>query len=101
MKPKKPSLPQKKKKSKRIALAMPRARKITRSSNKQTKNNDSVFVSPLEFSPLPYQSLNSEGRFIQVNQAWLDVMQYSSKEVTGHWSGRRFKEAFSGAFSVI
>ncbi|MFA5117858.1 MAG: PAS domain S-box protein [Candidatus Omnitrophota bacterium] len=87
MKTKKAPLLPKKKRFKRISPALPRVKKTIHSSDKQTKNNDSVSVSPLELSPLPYQSLNSEGCLIQVNQAWLDVMQYSGKEVIGHRVG--------------
>ncbi|MFA5365842.1 MAG: PAS domain S-box protein, partial [Candidatus Bathyarchaeia archaeon] len=40
-----------------------------------------------EKSPLGYQSLDAEGRFIDVNQAWLDTLGYSREEVIGHWFG--------------
>jgi len=38
-------------------------------------------------SPIPYQSLDSEGRFIDVNDAWLNTLGYSYHEVVGHWFG--------------
>ncbi|ACZ62011.1 PAS domain S-box protein [Dehalococcoides mccartyi] len=38
-------------------------------------------------SPIGYQSLDSEGRFIEINQAWLDDMGYQRDEVIGHWFG--------------
>ncbi len=38
-------------------------------------------------SPIPYQSLDSEGRFIDVNDAWLNTLRYSYHEVVGHWFG--------------
>jgi PAS domain S-box-containing protein len=37
--------------------------------------------------PLGYQSLDEEGRFINVNQAWLDLLGYSRDEVIGRWFG--------------
>lgn len=37
--------------------------------------------------PLPYQSLNENGDFIEVNPAWLAVMGYSRDEVIGSWFG--------------
>jgi PAS domain S-box-containing protein len=40
-----------------------------------------------EQSPLGYQSLDSEGRFITVNQAWLDTLGYRAEEVIGRWFG--------------
>ena len=36
-----------------------------------------------ENSPLPYQSLDSGGRFVDVNQAFLDVLGYSKEEIIG------------------
>ncbi|AQX73345.1 PAS domain S-box protein [Dehalococcoides mccartyi] len=38
-------------------------------------------------SPIGYQSLDSEGRFLEVNQVWLDDMGYKREEVIGHWFG--------------
>jgi len=40
-----------------------------------------------ERMPLGYQSLDPEGRIIDVNQAWLDVLGYSKDEVIGRWFG--------------
>lgn len=38
-------------------------------------------------APLGYQSLDSEGHFIEVNQQWLDMLGYSREEVIGKWFG--------------
>ncbi len=38
-------------------------------------------------SPVCYQSLDADGYFIEVNQAWLDKLGYSREEVVGHWFG--------------
>lgn len=35
-------------------------------------------------APLGYQSLNIDGEFIEVNQAWLDMLGYTHEEVMGH-----------------
>ncbi|MBU1022969.1 PAS domain S-box protein, partial [bacterium] len=40
-----------------------------------------------ERSPLPYQSLDANGNFIEVNQAWLETLGYSREEVIGHCFG--------------
>ncbi|MEW6238244.1 MAG: PAS domain S-box protein [Candidatus Omnitrophota bacterium] len=40
-----------------------------------------------ERTPLGYQSLDENGYFIEVNQAWLDLLGYSREEVIGHWVG--------------
>jgi diguanylate cyclase (GGDEF)-like protein/PAS domain S-box-containing protein len=36
-------------------------------------------------APLGYQSLDEEGRILEVNQTWLDLMGYSREEVQGRW----------------
>lgn len=36
-----------------------------------------------ENSPLGYQSLNENGYFLAVNQAWMDILGYSREEVIG------------------
>jgi PAS domain S-box-containing protein len=40
-----------------------------------------------EQAPLGYQSLDAEACFIDVNQAWLDLLGYSRDQVIGHWFG--------------
>ncbi len=40
-----------------------------------------------EFAPLPYQSLNSDGEILAVNDAWLDILGYEQDEVEGKWFG--------------
>jgi PAS domain S-box-containing protein len=40
-----------------------------------------------EEAPLSYHSLDAEGRLIEVNQAWLDLLGYSHDEVIGRWFG--------------
>ena len=40
-----------------------------------------------ERAPLAYQSLDSDGRLIQVNQAWLEMLGYQYTEVVGRWFG--------------
>ncbi len=37
--------------------------------------------------PVPYQSLDEDGRLIDVNQAWLDALCYTRDEVVGRWFG--------------
>lgn len=40
-----------------------------------------------ERAPIAYQSLDERGHFLEVNQAWLDVLGYDRKEVIGRWFG--------------
>jgi PAS domain S-box-containing protein len=56
-----------------------------------------------ETAPLPYQSLDAEGRILEVNPAWLETLSYSREEVIGRWFGdllrsdyvERFRENFA------
>jgi PAS domain S-box-containing protein len=38
-------------------------------------------------APLGYQSLDEEGRFLEVNPAWLETLGYRREEVIGRWFG--------------
>jgi len=55
-----------------------------------------------EDAPLPYQSLDAEGCFVEVNNAWLATLGYTRDEVIGRWFGNflapRFLQAFRHNF---
>lgn len=38
-------------------------------------------------APIPYQSLDNDGRFLDVNDAWVAMLGYDRDEVIGHWFG--------------
>jgi PAS domain S-box-containing protein len=38
-------------------------------------------------APVPYQSLDADGRLIAVNDAWLDTLGYRREHVIGQWFG--------------
>ena len=56
-------------------------------------------------APLGYQSLDHEGRFIEVNQKWLDTLGYDREEVVGKWFGDflcpEFVEGFRQRFPLF
>lgn len=58
-----------------------------------------------ELSPMGYQSLDSDGRLITVNKAWLDTLGFSADEVIGAWFGDflvpEHREAFRERFSLF
>ena len=38
-------------------------------------------------APLPFQSLDEDGRFLDVNEIWLHILGYNREEVIGQWFG--------------
>ncbi|MBU1105120.1 MAG: DUF3365 domain-containing protein [Candidatus Riflebacteria bacterium] len=75
------------------------------------KNRDALhkseerFHSLFEKAPLSYQSLDESGNLIEVNEAWLDLLDYTREEVIGKWFGDflapEFVQAFRERFSVF
>jgi PAS domain S-box-containing protein len=51
------------------------------------KESEERFQMLFEKAPLGYQSLDENGSFLEVNQAWLDLLGYKKDEVLGHWFG--------------
>lgn len=56
-------------------------------------------------APLGYQSLDEDGCFIDLNQAWIDTLGYSREEVIGKWFGDfltpKFVDAFRERFPIF
>ncbi len=50
---------------------------------RQLIDNEERFRLLFENSPLPYQSLDLEGRVVEVNNSWLKVLGYEKEEVLG------------------
>ena len=51
------------------------------------RDNEQRFRLLYESMPVGYQSLDAEGRFIDVNHVWLDMLGYTRAEVIGRWFG--------------
>jgi len=51
------------------------------------KESEERFQLLFESAPLGYQSLDFEGRFLNVNQKWIETLGYSKDEVIGKWFG--------------
>lgn len=49
------------------------------------RESETKFRLLYENVPLGYQSLDAKGRFLEINQAWLDMLGYRKKEVVGKW----------------
>ena len=69
---------------------------------KLLKDEQDRFRLLYERAPLAYQSLDEQGRIIEVNHAWMDMLGYSREEVIGRSMGeflsnewkKHFKENF-------
>lgn len=51
------------------------------------RENESRFRFLFENAPQPYQSLDENGHFLDVNRVWLETMGYQKPEVLGQWFG--------------
>ncbi|MCU7497552.1 MAG: PAS domain S-box protein [Ignavibacteria bacterium] len=56
-------------------------------SEEQLRESQEHFKALFEKAPLGYQSLDENARFIDVNEAWLDILGYTRDEVIGKWFG--------------
>ncbi len=56
-------------------------------AEKALVESENRFRRLFENAPLGYQSLNEDGRFIEVNRAWLEMFGYYREEVIGRWFG--------------
>jgi len=80
----------KKSKSEELELRIQELEKKESEYKETIKNlrlNEKRFRRLYEQTPLGYQSLDSQGHFIEVNEAWLNMMGYSRSEVIGKWFG--------------
>ena len=51
------------------------------------KKSEDRFKMLFEKAPVGYQSLNEDGKFIEINDTWLEMTGYKREEVIGHWFG--------------
>jgi len=73
-----------------------------RQAEQALRRSEEHFRLLYEEAPLGYQSLDEEGRLLEVNQAWLDTLGYERQEVIGRpfadflapGEAERFAEAF-------
>ncbi len=73
----------------RLVPAMERAildsdtRKKQKQAEESLRESEDKFRTYFEKAPFGYQSLDENGCFIDVNDAWLEILQYSREEVIG------------------
>lgn len=63
------------------------------------KQSEERFRLLYENAPLAYQSIDANGRFMEVNQAWLDMLGYSRDKVIGKWCGAFLLPAYQDKFA--
>ncbi len=66
--------------------------------NKALKESEERFQLLFNKAPLGYQSLDSEGNFLEVNQKWLDTLGYDKCDVIGRWFGDFLTPAYRNSF---
>lgn len=54
---------------------------------KQSFQHQEHFRQIFDNAPLPYQSLNETGHFLDVNRKWIETLGYQKEEVLGQWFG--------------
>lgn len=64
----------------------------------QLAQSQERFKALFDKAPLGYQSLDSGGCFIEVNQQWMDLLGYAKEEVLGKWFGDFVAPAYRDAF---
>mgnify|MGYP000844639364 FL=1 len=58
-----------------------------RLSEEELRHSEQRFRRLFDDAPLAYQSLDAQGCFLAVNQAWLKALGYRRQEVLGRWFG--------------
>ncbi|MCA1905736.1 MAG: PAS domain S-box protein [Desulfarculus sp.] len=58
-----------------------------RESEEKLRQSEQRFRRLFDDAPLAYQSLDADGCFIEVNQAWLKALGHRREEVIGRWFG--------------
>ena len=76
-----------------------------KSAEKSLLQSEERFQQLFNNAPLGYQSLDFEGKFIEVNTQWLDILGYTREDVIGKWFGDflsdDFKEGFRQRFPIF
>ena len=88
-------------------LVMSIADDLTKLKKTETelKQSEERFEGLFEKAPLGYQSLDFDGNFLEVNEAWLEMLGYTKEELIGKWFGDflapEFVEAFRARFPIF
>ncbi len=67
-------------------------------NQEQLRQSEERFQLLFNKAPLGYQSLDSDGRFIAVNQQWLDTFGYEREDIIGKWFGSFIEPSYLSIF---
>ena len=74
-------------------------------AEKSLKESEEHFQMLFNNAPVGYQSLDANGKFIDVNETWLEILGYARNEVIGKWFGDflapEFVDVFKERFSLF
>ncbi len=89
----------------KMAFKLFEAKVREKEKERALEESEERFIKLFERAPLGYQSLNEEGYFSEVNEAWLEMLGYMREEVIGKWFGDflapEFVEAFRERFPIF
>lgn len=89
----------------RSELAEAQIRRARKQNEKLLRESEEHYRELYDNSPLGYQSLDADGHFLAVNQAWLDTLGYTREEVIGKWFGDflapQYVDPFKQRFSIF
>ena len=83
---------------KRSIISMVRDITDRKQAENALRQSEEWFRSLFDKAPLPYQSLDSEGAILEVNEQWLKTMGYAKKDVIGRWFGDFLTPAYRPSF---
>ena len=65
---------------------------------KDYRRKEERFFNLFDKAPLAYQSLDEEGRFLEVNDNWLQMVGYDRSEIIGRWFGDFLAPGYADVF---
>lgn len=71
---------------------------VRKQAQEALRESEARFRMLFENAPLPYQSLDERGYYLDVNRRWLEILGYDQDEVIGKWFGDFLGPGFTEHF---